>query len=206
MNKICLHIVPGVLHKYLLLAGTLAILFLDEKPIDLGKCTSHLLEHFFGLIRRFCMGNNSKEKFEQSLLKALCLQMWTFELMLNSKIPGRQNQDSAAVIEEGSLEPSLASIKFGSFVKAAYKIFYTIFMEKSINFDTVFPKLGNWVQSYDDILYMGRPLTIESIFHFNFSNIQKKPNTLKQENSIASGGLINARQQSEAYQVDQRKK
>ena len=74
------------LHKYMLLAVCVTVFFLGSEPFDLADCTSHLLEHFFGLIRRFSAGNNSKEKFEESLKKAFCLQTWLKKRYYNNEI------------------------------------------------------------------------------------------------------------------------
>ena len=187
------------IHKYMLLSGTLALLFTDERSFDLADCTSHLLEHFFGLIRRFCCGNNSKERFEQSLKKAFCLQTWTLHLMLENKIPGRKYQDSAAVVEKGLLKEELSLIKFGSFVREIYQLFCEIFQENFQNFDFAFPNLGACLNKYPTL---DKPININFILNLNFNSDKRDIDTLKQDGSITSRGLINIRQVTEASQAD----
>ena len=45
--------------KYISLTISLANVLSDKRSIHLGSCGSHFLEHFFGMIRRFCSGNDS---------------------------------------------------------------------------------------------------------------------------------------------------
>ena len=102
--------------KYLLLASSLASLFVSEKPFDLADCSSHLVEHLFGTIRRFCAGNDCKERFESSLEKAICLGKWTPDLKIKVNIPGRIHQDKAAVVGEGPLDEKLKKRTFIQYI------------------------------------------------------------------------------------------
>ena len=98
--------------KYLLLACSLASLFNDERGFDLADCSSHLLEHLFGMIRRFCSGNDSQERFDQSIEKAYCLRKWLSDLKISCQISGRIHQDKAATVLNGELSERMKNRSF----------------------------------------------------------------------------------------------
>ena len=115
------------------------------KSFDLSDCGSHLLEHLYGIIRRFSAGDDSQEKFDQSLEKSICLRKWSNELHIPGYIPGRLHQDSAAKVEAEVNSPNFPS--FGSYVIWALQIFIKLFgseckCEKLINinkFSHIYP-------------------------------------------------------------------
>ena len=97
-------------------------IFIDPKACDLADCSSHLLEHFFGMIRRFCAGNDLMEQFDFSIEKAICLHKWLSDLKIQVLIPGRVHHDKAAIIEEGLLEHNLKNRPFIQYIKYAIDI------------------------------------------------------------------------------------
>lgn len=170
------------LNKYLLLAASLAPLFLDPRPFDLADCTSHLLEHFFGLIRRFASGNDTKEKFEECIQKAICLSDFLPKLGIDNKISGRHGQDSGAIVQEGELCQMLKETKFGHYVKGAWNLMSYIFHNSGHNLETILPSLYNDIKNFEDYIFI-------DIQHMNFPSFFKSPHTAKQSNDILSSGL-----------------
>ena len=53
--------------KYLSLVISLVKILVDPKAVHLGSLGTHFLEHFFGMIRRFCSGNDTSTQFEKSV-------------------------------------------------------------------------------------------------------------------------------------------
>ena len=133
--------------------------------------------------------------------EAFCLQVWTLKLDLKNEIPGRERQDSPAIVDEGMLNENLLTIRFGSFVKAAYHIYQQIFYEKSHNFDYAFPNFGPWVECFPDCLDKNdNPVDINYILNLKM-DLKTTVNSLKQGYEITSGGYINKRQRSEDAQI-----
>ena len=193
-NKGILPINQENMAKYLLLAASIAPLFRDSRPFDLADCTSHLLEHFFGLIRRLCSGNNSKERFEFALKKALCMQAWAPKIKLENKISGREAPDSAAVVEEGKLAEKYENLEFGKYVNAAYSLFVRIFVNHNLKFPFTIP--GVEIGDYD-VKVINYDLKT-----FEISTSRKYPTTFKNGDEINSNGYINYRQHSESNQAN----
>lgn len=54
---------PIWIRKYLTLTISLVITLSNPKSVHLGALGTHFLEYFFGMIRRFCDGNNSTFSF-----------------------------------------------------------------------------------------------------------------------------------------------
>ena len=201
----CHPINKQAIRKYLCLAASLASLFLDTRAFDLADCTSHLLEHFFGLIRRFAGGDNHKEKFEQCLTKAIFLQVSTHQLNVTNKIPGRKGQDSGAVVEEGELDTEIKNIPFGEFVYAAYNLLSEIFKnhtdlshQNGYNIDDYLPESIKFIKNFQN------DRIIINVSDMHFTSISSSPNTAKQASEIASGGLINMRQHVEDSQANEK--
>ena len=112
--------------KFLISATNLASLFGDEKNFDLSDCGTHLLEHLFGILRRFCCGDDGQENFDHSFEKSICLRLWLDLLHLPGYIPGRLPQDSGAKVESESDTPrkftiwricSMGALSFQSYLK-----------------------------------------------------------------------------------------
>jgi len=110
------------MNKYLLLSASLASLFKDDKPFDLADCSSHLLEHFFGTIRRLCEGNDSRERFDSSIKKALCIRKWLSDVKIKGNIPGRTHQDKAAVVPTGKLNQKIRKKCFLEYIQIAINL------------------------------------------------------------------------------------
>ena len=81
------------LDKSLTLNSAVTSPFLDKQSFDLSDCGTHLLEHLFGMIRRFCAGDDSQDKFDQSIDKAIFVRKCISDLHLSGYIPGRVPQD-----------------------------------------------------------------------------------------------------------------
>jgi len=109
------------------LNSAVASLFIDKRSFDLSDCGTHLLEHLFGMIRRFCAGDDSQDKFDQSINKAIFVRKCISDLHLSGYIPGRIPQDSAAKVEAVDDFDSDNCLPFGSYVIWAIKLFYKFF-------------------------------------------------------------------------------
>ena len=168
--------------KYLHLAASVASLFGDNRSFDLSDCGSHLLEHLYGLIRRFSGGNDSQEKFDQSLEKSICLRKWSSDLHIPGYIPGRLPQDSAAKVEsvnDFSESPPSGPPPFGSYVIWATKLLMGIFnsLPKSQKLNTVMERNADL------------PLIV---FHFDIPNDEQfVSNSQRQNFSINYNGNRN---------------
>ena len=121
------------LDKYLILSASIAALFADKRGFDLSDCGSHLLEHLFGSIRRLSAGDDSQEKFDQSVDKTIGLRSLLDILHIPGYIPGRIPQDSAAKVEPLDDSASIQSPKFGSYVKWALNLFEEAEFDLSIS-------------------------------------------------------------------------
>ncbi|KAK8853622.1 hypothetical protein M9Y10_017183 [Tritrichomonas musculus] len=74
--------------KYISLTISLVKVLSDQRNVHLGSCGSHFLEHFFGMVRRFCKGNDSAlsiKFYKKIIFKTLMfnLAVQTVELGLN---------------------------------------------------------------------------------------------------------------------------
>lgn len=54
---------PIWMKKYMSLTISLSKILIDRRHIHLGSLGTHFLEHFFGMVRRFCRGNDSSTEF-----------------------------------------------------------------------------------------------------------------------------------------------
>ena len=183
--------------KYLLLAASLAPLFNDPRPFDLARCSSHLLEHFFGMTRKLCAGDNSEEKVDLCLEKAICLHSLLPKLKIPNKIPGRHGQDSAAIVEGGILQEPYASLPFGAYIHAAYDFFQSLFNMANIKIDLKLslPKLSKLVIKYN---YDSRVI---NFWNININASKPRMNTAKENRDVSSFGLSNMRRFHEMSDV-----
>ena len=178
---ICFATSRQVLIKYFHLAVCLSPLFRDSKPFNLASCTSHLLEHFFGLVRRFCERDDSVEKFEWAMVKGICIKSWAHKLNLKNRIPGRKGQDSAAIVEEGELSPELCEIPFEVYVYSAYNFYKNLFEEfKQDHFDNIFPELSKVLVKPECSLISFDPET------FGIEDFSREKNTCRQNLQVSS--------------------
>ena len=66
---------PIWLKKYMTLTVSLSLILNDNRPVHLGSLGTHFLEHFFGMIRRFCSGNDSASSFEKAIDNILIFKL-----------------------------------------------------------------------------------------------------------------------------------
>ncbi|KAK8899123.1 hypothetical protein M9Y10_001424 [Tritrichomonas musculus] len=66
---------PIWLKKYLTLTYSLSKVLIDLDAVHLGSLGTHFLEHFFGMIRRFCSGNDSASSFDKAIDNILIIKL-----------------------------------------------------------------------------------------------------------------------------------
>ena len=67
------------------------MLLYNEKSINLGACGTHILEHYFGSIRRHSAGDNTHDRFTKSMKKVFLEQHLLNELEIPYETPRRRN-------------------------------------------------------------------------------------------------------------------
>ena len=85
--------------KYMTLAISLTKVLIDPRAIHLGALGTHFLEHFFGMVRRYCHGDDSAPSFENTVENIIVLKLLQIENIKEACIqPGRS--DSGCILEE----------------------------------------------------------------------------------------------------------
>ena len=85
--------------KYMSLTLSLTKVLNDNREIHLGALGTHFLEHFFGMVRRFCHGNDSATSFQTSVENIIIFNLIQKENILEeNKQPGRS--DSGTYLDE----------------------------------------------------------------------------------------------------------
>lgn len=81
--------------KYISLTISLANVLSDQRYIHLGSCGSHFFEHFFGMVRRFCGGNDSADAFQNAVTNIVIYKILQKENLQDLNIqPGRSDSGS----------------------------------------------------------------------------------------------------------------
>ena len=85
--------------KYMTLAISLTKVLIDPRSVHLGALGTHFLEHFFGMVRRFCHGDDSASSFENTVENIIVLKLLQIENIKEASIqPSRS--DSGCVLKE----------------------------------------------------------------------------------------------------------
>lgn len=81
--------------KYMSLCISLTKVLVDPKSVHLGALGTHFLEHFFGMVRRFCHGDDFVSSFQNSIENIIILKLIQNENNYDiSKQPGRSDSGS----------------------------------------------------------------------------------------------------------------
>lgn len=95
--------------KYLSLTISLCKILIDPRAVHLGALGTHFLEHFFGMIRRFCSGNDSSANFEKAVENIIVYKFIQKEDIPQAEIqPGRS--DSGARLPKETCEKKQISV------------------------------------------------------------------------------------------------
>lgn len=94
--------------QYISLAFSIVFLLHSEKTLNLGACGTHILEHYFGSIRRHAGGDNSHNRFIKAMKKVFIEQSLLNELDIPRQNAGRRsdsgfNETSDLINEENDL-------------------------------------------------------------------------------------------------------
>ena len=74
---------------------SLTKVLVDPKSVHLGALGTHFLEHFFGMVRRFCHGDDFVSSFQSSIENIIILKLIQHENNYDiSKQPGRSDSGS----------------------------------------------------------------------------------------------------------------
>lgn len=84
--------------KMLALCWSICQVLKRDGVILLGRLGTHILEHYFGLIRRMCMKDDSSISFERSMTKGVLLNLISEEYGFKVQIQPKRSSDSGATI------------------------------------------------------------------------------------------------------------
>ena len=91
--------------KYMSLTLSLTKVLNDNREIHLGALGTHFLEHFFGMVRRFCHGNDSASSFQTVVENIIVLKLIQKENILEeNKQPGRSDSGAFLAKETGEIK------------------------------------------------------------------------------------------------------
>jgi hypothetical protein len=99
------------------------VVLLRNEDTYLGALGSHLVEHFFGLVRHFCAGHDSADYFARAVRKATLRKIIAVQLGLKSPAKG-ENSDSGAAVS--AADPIVRPRPFGHFMHFALQLFQRI--------------------------------------------------------------------------------
>lgn len=85
---------------------TLLPVLKDRRAVNLGACSSHLLEHTFGNNRRLCGGNDDQDRFELNLRRTIEMKKLADDLNISTSQPGRTS-DSGVFLPEAIKETEI---------------------------------------------------------------------------------------------------
>ena len=123
-NKLMTLFDPIWMKKYMSLTISLANVIGNPKEVHLGALGTHFLEHFFGMVRRFCNGNDNAENFEKSVENILI-----YKLIQKEKAYFQRHEQSHRISDSGVvLEEEDNPINQVSFSPILYKAY--VLMEK----------------------------------------------------------------------------
>ena len=84
--------------KMLALCWSICQVLKRDGGILLGRLGTHILEHYFGLIRRVCMKDDSSIAFERSMTKGVLLNLIADEYGFKVQIRPKRSSDSGAAV------------------------------------------------------------------------------------------------------------
>lgn len=86
--------------QYIMLTLSIVSLLYCEKNLNLGSCGTHILEHYFGAIRRHSRGENTHDRFMKSMKKVFLEQHLLNELNIPREHPSRRSDSGYNVCDE----------------------------------------------------------------------------------------------------------
>ena len=86
---------PVWMKKYLSLTISLVKILVDERSVHLGALGTHFLEHFFVMIRRFCLSNDSVAEFEKTIDDIIIFKLLQKEHCSHIESPTRRSDSGA---------------------------------------------------------------------------------------------------------------
>ena len=103
-----LHSIPNKYHcfttewsnQYIMLALSIVALLYTESTVNLGSCGTHILEHYFGSIRRHSGGDNTHERFMKSMKKVFIEQYLLNAFKIPREHPHRRSDSGFNVCDE----------------------------------------------------------------------------------------------------------
>ena len=110
----------NTLDKSISLCYALSRIIAVPRAVHLGALGTHLLEHFFGNIRRLCMRNDCPAHFERFLL----MIMWQKEISGREHLKTNRSRlsDSGVILPPEPVPQCLPSMPLGSFIFEASMI------------------------------------------------------------------------------------
>ena len=120
-NKLMTLFDPIWIKKYMSLTISLTRVIADRKEVHLGALGTHFLEHFFGMVRRFCKADDSASNFEKSVENILIYKLIQKEnnSFQRYEQPHRISDSGIFLKEE---KDQIAQVSFGRTLYKAYKI------------------------------------------------------------------------------------
>ena len=178
------------LEKGIHLCASLASILCDSRAVNLGALGSHILEHFFGFVRRVCQGNNEKEAFLRAVTEFIDMKSLTKELS-DPTISQRRISDSGVMIPESDHRVA-SSHRIGWFLAIGYQMM-RIASGVNIGFPKCILRSDQFAASVfgtisDVLAYLKIPAGNEK---------QKNPSSLKQSKVTCGSGLLNAKKNAE---------
>jgi hypothetical protein len=86
--------------EYISLTLSIVSLLYNEKNVNLGACGTHILEHYFGAIRRHSGGDNTHDRFLKSMRKVFLEQYLLNDLEIPREHPRRRSDSGYNVTDE----------------------------------------------------------------------------------------------------------
>ena len=111
--------------QYIMLTFSIVSLLYSEKNLNLGSCGTHILEHYFGSIRRHSGGENTHDRFMKSMKKVFLEQHLLNELNIPREHP-RRRSDSGYNICDDLLDEKLNLIHYLKIARGLMNTFMNI--------------------------------------------------------------------------------
>jgi hypothetical protein len=174
--------------EYITLALSITALLYTEKTLNLGACGTHILEHYFGSIRRHSGGDNTHERFMQSMKKVFLEQYLLNELKIPREQTQRRSDSGYTVNDEKSEEPE-------------YLLHYLLIARGLLG---TFMNIPDELSCYDFVLPESKT-TINSFAAKYLSFEEKYSNFISTRitGNVATGGLANCRIWGAINQMDE---
>ena len=173
--------------QYIMLSLSIVSLLYSEKSLNLGSCGTHILEHYFGSIRRHSRGENTHDRFMKSMKKVFLEQHLLNELNIPREHPSRRS-DSGYNVSDDLFEEKLNLMHYFQIARGLLHTFMNI-PESVPIYSFALPET---------------PLTLRS-FSENYLVSEKKSHyfsSTKKSGITATGGSCNYRIWSATNQME----